>query len=228
MSSTQTKPSLSHHGNLVWTRVRKPVKFKNIKYTCDLIACLVSRPQLFGTNNLNIFHWSAKVDFATWGLLPFGAPVASCGWQTVQPFAWGRNYGCVDWILAWKPWLHMLSYPNTIWTLVASTTRSGPSGSQEHFGKFWLTTKLPQMFFLIPVFCKVRHSWCQMVHLLNMSDENCRNHKTLAEEDVLGHITRLASACHGATVVVRFFQRFGLFLALHWDNLIRRQAEIPS
>ena len=41
----------------------------------------------------------------------------------------------------------MLSYPNTIWTLVASTTRSGPSGSQEHFGKFWLTTKLPQMFF---------------------------------------------------------------------------------
>lgn len=85
------------------------------------------------------------------------------------------------------------------------------------------------MFYLLkPIFWKVRHSWCHMVHLLKMSDENCWNHKTLAEEDMLGHITRLASACHGATVVVRFFQRFGLFLALHWDNLIRRQAETPS
>ena len=45
-----------------------------------------------------------------------------------------------------------------------------------------------------------------MVHLLNMSDENCRNHKTLAEEDMLGHITRLASACHGATVSLGFFR----------------------
>jgi len=65
-----------------------------------------------------------------------------------------------------------------------------------------------------------------MIHALDKSDENCRNHKTLAEEDMLGKITRLASACHGATVVTRFFQRFGLFMALHWDKII--QTGIPS
>ena len=48
--------------------------------------------------------------------------------------------------------------------------------------------------------------------------------RLLSEEDMLGHLTKLASACHGATVVKRFFQRFGLFLSLHWDNITRRAA----
>jgi hypothetical protein len=43
---------------------------------------------------------------------------------------------------------------------------------------------------------------------LRFSDENSRGHKTLAEESTLGYLTRLASACHGRTVVTCFFQRF--------------------
>ncbi len=51
------------------------------------------------------------------------------------------------------------------------------------------------------------------------SDENVRNHKTLAEEDCLGKLTKLASACHGGSVCIRFFQRFKLFLSMHFEKL---------
>ena len=50
----------------------------------------------------------------------------------------------------------------------------------------------------------LRHAMCHMVLSLRFSDENLRNHKTLAEEDMLGKITKLASSCHGATAVIRF------------------------
>ena len=63
-----------------------------------------------------------------------------------------------------------------------------------------------------------------MILNLTKSDENPRNHKTLAEEDMLGKITALAAACHGATVVKRFFQRFSLFLSMHWEKL----RELPK
>ena len=36
---------------------------------------------------------------------------------------------------------------------------------------------------------------------------------------MLGKVTKLASACHGATVVPRFFERFRLFMAMHWEKL---------
>ena len=49
---------------------------------------------------------------------------------------------------------------------------------------------------------------------MRVSGENSRQHKTLAEEDMLNHVTKLASAVHGASVVPRFFQRFQLFLSL--------------
>ena len=65
------------------------------------------------------------------------------------------------------------------------------------------------------------HAYCHMVFAFRDSDENPRGHKTLAEESMLGYLTKLASACHGRTVVIRFFQRFSLFLALHWDNIAR-------
>lgn len=67
---------------------------------------------------------------------------------------------------------------------------------------------------------ELRHSYCHLVHALQSSDENSRCHKTLAEEDMLGKLTTLASACHGGSVVPRFFQRFGLFLAMHWETII--------
>lgn len=57
------------------------------------------------------------------------------------------------------------------------------------------------------------------MHNFATSDENCRNHKTLAEEDALGKITKLSGAVHGATVCKRFFQRFSLFLSMHWQRL---------
>ena len=72
-----------------------------------------------------------------------------------------------------------------------------------------------------------RHAFCHLVFGLRWSDENSRNHKTLAEESTLNHLTRLAAACHGATVVARFFQRYSLFVALHWDN-IAKTTESPS
>ena len=61
-----------------------------------------------------------------------------------------------------------------------------------------------------------------------MSGENSRQHKTLAEEDMLNHVTKLASAVHGASVVPRFFQRFQLFLSLHWDNIRKKSANSGS
>lgn len=64
-----------------------------------------------------------------------------------------------------------------------------------------------------------RHAMCHMVLSLRFSDENIRNHKTLAEEDMLGKITKLASSCHGGTLIIRFFQRFKLFLSMHFEKL---------
>lgn len=58
-----------------------------------------------------------------------------------------------------------------------------------------------------------------MILDLKTSDENCRNHKTLSEEDFLGKICRLASSCHGKTVVQRYFDRFRLFIYMHWHML---------
>lgn len=66
---------------------------------------------------------------------------------------------------------------------------------------------------------QVRHSFAHMVVGLRFSDENIRNHKTLAEEDMLGKLTRLASGCPGSNVLQRFFQRFTLFLAMQWENI---------
>ena len=66
----------------------------------------------------------------------------------------------------------------------------------------------------------LRHAFSHIVHsYATGSDENVRNHKTLAEEDCLGKITTLAGAVHGATVVRRFFERFTLFMSMHWAKL---------
>ncbi len=73
-----------------------------------------------------------------------------------------------------------------------------------------------------------RHAWCHLVLDLKSTGENPRNHKTLAEEDTLGKITKLANAVHGATVIQRFFDRFRLFLAIHWEhinNLTQEEVE---
>lgn len=72
------------------------------------------------------------------------------------------------------------------------------------------------------------HAWCHMVHGLQFSDENCRQHKTLSEEDMLGKLTKMASACHGAAVIQRFFQRFGLFLGLHWERIEASKDEVEE
>ena len=58
-----------------------------------------------------------------------------------------------------------------------------------------------------------------MVFDLRLSDENPRTHKTLNEESMLGKITKLAAACPGSNVLQRFFQRFSLFLAFHWEHI---------
>ncbi|CAK9018454.1 Nipped-B-like protein B [Durusdinium trenchii] len=63
------------------------------------------------------------------------------------------------------------------------------------------------------------HSWCHLIHGLRSSDENIRNHKTLAEEDCLGKLCQLASAVHGGCVIRRFFDRYRLFLAMHFERL---------
>jgi hypothetical protein len=41
---------------------------------------------------------------------------------------------------------------------------------------------------------------------------------------MLGKLTKLARAVHGATVCKRFFDRFSLFLAMHWQNI----ANLPQ
>ena len=38
---------------------------------------------------------------------------------------------------------------------------------------------------------------------------------------MLGKITKLASAVHGGTVCQRFFERFRLFMGMHWENSVR-------
>ena len=68
---------------------------------------------------------------------------------------------------------------------------------------------------------ELRHSWCHIIYDLKDSDENPRNHKTLAEESMLGKLTKLASAVHGGTTCKRFFERFKLFLAMHWQNIAK-------
>lgn len=48
---------------------------------------------------------------------------------------------------------------------------------------------------------------------------------------MLGKITTLASQCPSgsyAGILPRFFQRFGLFLAFHWDNIIQHQIEVAE
>ena len=69
------------------------------------------------------------------------------------------------------------------------------------------------------------HSLCHIIFEYQRSDENSRNHKTLAEEDALGKLTRIASACHGGSVIKRFFERYVLFCALHWENLENQPEE---
>ncbi len=66
-----------------------------------------------------------------------------------------------------------------------------------------------------------------MVLGLRSSNENVRNHKTLAEEDMLGKLTTLASSCPGSNVLQRFYQRFNLFLAMHWERIIE-DASTPQ
>lgn len=81
-------------------------------------------------------------------------------------------------------------------------------------------TKVASRFcFFFKVAHALRHALCHVIFSFKESDENSRNHKTLAEEDALGKLTRIASACHGATVIKRFFERYVLFCALHWENL---------
>lgn len=55
-----------------------------------------------------------------------------------------------------------------------------------------------------------RHAWCHLVLDLK-TGENPRSHKTLSEEDMLGKITKLASAVHGGTVIQLFLTGFGCF-----------------
>ena len=57
---------------------------------------------------------------------------------------------------------------------------------------------------------------------LSQSDENIRQHKTLSEETMLGKITTLAAKCPSGSqigILPRFFQRFCLFLAFHWETI---------
>ena len=66
----------------------------------------------------------------------------------------------------------------------------------------------------------LRHAFTHLVYDLQFSDENCRVHKTLSEESMLGKLTKLASQCPGSNVLERFFQRFCLFLAFHWEHIM--------
>ena len=73
-----------------------------------------------------------------------------------------------------------------------------------------------------------RHAFAHLVVDLQVSDENCRTHKTLSEETMLGKITRLASQCPGSNVLQRFFDRFNLFLAFHWQNIITSDNDVAE
>lgn len=56
-----------------------------------------------------------------------------------------------------------------------------------------------------------RHALDHMVMDLRVSDENCRQHKTLSAETMLGKITDLAAMCppgSQCSILPRFFQRF--------------------
>ena len=72
----------------------------------------------------------------------------------------------------------------------------------------------------------LRHAYAHLIFDLQFSDENCRVHKTLSEETMLGKITKLAAQCPGSNVLERFFQRFCLFLAFHWEYI--RANEVPQ
>ena len=67
-----------------------------------------------------------------------------------------------------------------------------------------------------------------MIYDLQFSDENIRSHKTLAEESMLGKLTKLASACPGSNVLERFYQRFCLFLAFHMEKNISSDVQEDS
>lgn len=66
---------------------------------------------------------------------------------------------------------------------------------------------------------KLRHALAHLVLDLRTSDENNRAHKTLAEESMLGKICKLASQCPGSNVLRRFYDRYCLFLAFHWQHV---------
>ena len=88
------------------------------------------------------------------------------------------------------------------------------------FGK--KTALVPSTKYIHP-----RHAFAHLVLGLRSSNENVRNHKTLAEEDMLGKLTTLASSCPGSNVLQRFYQRFNLFLAMHWERIIE-DASTPQ
>ena len=71
-----------------------------------------------------------------------------------------------------------------------------------------------------------RHPFAHLVYDLQFTDENCRNHKTLSEESMLGKIAQLALNCPGSNVLQRFFQRFCLFLAMHWDTISKSPTDV--
>ncbi|CAJ1352888.1 unnamed protein product [Effrenium voratum] len=68
------------------------------------------------------------------------------------------------------------------------------------------------------------HAWAHLVHGFAHSSENCRNHKTLAEEDMLGSLCKIATACPGSNVLQRLYQRYNIFVAMHWEHIINSPA----
>ena len=43
---------------------------------------------------------------------------------------------------------------------------------------------------------------------------------------MLGKITKLAAMCPGSNILQRFFQRFCLFLAFHWEHI--KENDVPE
>ena len=89
------------------------------------------------------------------------------------------------------------------------------------------------LFFLRSVLLVIasRHALDHMISDLEKSDENCRQHKTLSEETALGKITDLAAMCPSGSfcgILPRFFQRFCLFLAFHWETIATTSVEEDS
>lgn len=69
------------------------------------------------------------------------------------------------------------------------------------------------------------HPYSHMVHDFQYSDENPHNFKTLMEEDFLGKITDLAEMCPGKNVLERLYQRYKIFLAMHWREIREHTAD---